>query len=122
MPRAVQATRPCQVRLRLVSASVVPLAFGPKLDVCLAQHVKEEINDLRSELRAITNEILSMPEDESSLADRAASTCIKKGLSGQGLAIKRLLHDQASSPKLEKASISEEGSMKIHVHCIYMYM
>ena len=33
--------------LRLVSASLAPITPGPKLDICLVQHLKEEVSDLR---------------------------------------------------------------------------
>ena len=81
-------------------------------DICLIQHLEEEVSDLRSELRAITNETLAMPKDEPSLADRGSS--IQKGLSDQKLMIKWLLHKQASSLKVEKVSIPEEGSVKLY--------
>ena len=99
-----------EYRLRSVSASLASLMPGPELDVCLVQYLEEEVSNLKAELRAITNDILYMPEDETGLADRAAS--VEKGLGDQRLAIKRLLHEQASSLKVEKISVPEKGSVK----------
>ena len=84
--------------LRSVGGSVASLAPEPELDLCLEQQLEEKVNALRSELRSVRKEILSMPEIESSFIDRALA--IKKSLDGQGLAIKWLLQQQASSAKV----------------------
>ena len=39
--------------LRMASSSVASLGLGPKIDVCLVQHLGEAVSDLRPELRAI---------------------------------------------------------------------
>ena len=72
------------------------LTPGPELDICLVQHLEEEVDSLKSKIAIVTDEVLSLPEDKGLMY---MVSQIEKALVIERLKIKRMLHKQASSPK-----------------------
>ena len=73
-----------------------------------------ELPSCEISLTIIIEEILSLPVEDISLRDKASTIKASLHVHSEELKIRRLHHDQASSPKVEKASIPKEGSMKLY--------
>ena len=91
--------------LRSVKATVKPLTLGPDLDVCLVQHLQEQVGRLRAELSDVARDLLSMEHENRDLIEHESS--LDKAFSDLSLQIRRLLSDRAapSSTKEAKSGI-----------------
>ena len=87
-----------QRSLHLVKKEIEPLTPSPSLDSCLLLQLEEQVGRIETDLLDVTRDILSSEKEEEDLLDQKDRLC--KGLFDLSLQIKRLLHDQPSSPSM----------------------
>ena len=98
--------------LHLAKEEVEPLTPSPGLDRCLLLQLKEQVGSIRTDLLGIIQDILSSENEDEDLYDKKDRLC--KALFKLDLQIKRLLHDQLSSPS------TPENESKVQLLKIYV--